>query len=103
MIMQKKTTKGNSNQVGIIVDEVSSHAIHIQLSNEVIIAGDTAAITTVTLVVKQLGIDSCSDVGCYLLQQRHYNGIAVSSVVLSVDKTTTDSSVGQREKERERE
>lgn len=72
MIMKEVPTKGNSNQVGIIVDEVSSRTIHIQLSNEVI-AGDTAIttaiITTVTFVVKQLGIDSCSDVGCYLSQQ----------------------------------
>jgi len=55
MIMKEVPTKGNSNQVGIIVDEVSSRTIHIQLSNEVI-AGDTAIttaiITTVTMVIK---------------------------------------------------
>lgn len=69
--MKVVPTKGNSNQVGIIVDIVTSRAIHIQLSNEVI-TGDTAittAITTVALVVEQLGIDSYSDVGCYLSQQ----------------------------------
>ena len=53
--MKKVPTKGNSNQVGIIVDEVSSRTIHIQLGNEVIAgttATTTAIITTVTMVVK---------------------------------------------------
>jgi phosphoribosylanthranilate isomerase len=79
MIMKEVRTKGNSNQVGIIVDEVSGRAIHIQLGNEVITRSSATtatvtvatatAFTTVALMVEQQGIDSCSDVECYLSQQ----------------------------------